>query len=381
MKLLMVSGDRSMLQGKKGAFYYTLEEMSKHWERIDVIVPKVLSAKCQVPKNEETKNDQTKNFFGNVYFHPSPWSLWWQASWIERKGKDLINREQHNVMTVHEYPPFYNGRGALKLHQMTDIPYMTEIHHIVGYPKAASLQELIGRIWSRWWLPGKGTREAAVVRVVNNDMYALLQKWGVPESKIVELMSFYLDVSALIIDPKIHKNYDIVFCARLVANKGLTELLYALKNLPDTTLLVIGDGPEKERCMHVAAKLGLTNRVTFSGWLATNADVYRAIQSGKIFVMNSKSEGGPRVAFEAMALGMPIVSTRVGQVKHVIIDGTSGLFTTGDEMDLSEKVQRLLKDVHLMDELGKNAQVVRGAYSRSTQIEAYADALKDIARP
>ncbi|MEK7591453.1 MAG: hypothetical protein AAB489_04585, partial [Patescibacteria group bacterium] len=44
MKLLMISGDRSILQGKKGAFYHTLQEFSKHWERIDVICPRVSSS-------------------------------------------------------------------------------------------------------------------------------------------------------------------------------------------------------------------------------------------------------------------------------------------------------------------------------------------------
>ena len=50
MKLLMISGDRSILQGKKGAFYHTLQEFSKHWERIDVICPRVSSSTVPRPR-------------------------------------------------------------------------------------------------------------------------------------------------------------------------------------------------------------------------------------------------------------------------------------------------------------------------------------------
>jgi len=61
MKLLMISGDRSILRGKKGAFWYTLEEFHKEWDRIDIICPRVI---------QEMHPMEGTSRFGNVFFHP-----------------------------------------------------------------------------------------------------------------------------------------------------------------------------------------------------------------------------------------------------------------------------------------------------------------------
>jgi glycosyltransferase involved in cell wall biosynthesis len=368
MKLLMISGDRSVLQEKKGAFWYTLEEFSKHWDRIDVIVPN--------PRINVTPFALQP--FPNVVFHPSNTGLLRQSSFILKKGLELINEHHHDVMTTHEYPPFYNGKGARWLNRFTNVPYMTEIHHIVGYPKAASLQELIGKWTSRIWLPRWGTRNAAKVRTVSRPTADTLIQWGVPTEKIAIVPSLYLDQSVLAPDPTIPKLYSIAFCARLVANKGLTELLKALATLPDSTLLVIGDGPERSKAEHLAKSLKIANRVTFTGWLPDSKSVYRAMQSARMFVMNSKSEGGPRVLFEAMALGLPVIATKVGAAPTFIRDGENGLFTTGTPTDLAQKIQHYLADATLRERVGANAKQILFVADRATNVRAYADAIKSI---
>ncbi len=392
MKLLMVSGDRSILQGKKGAFWYTLEEMAKHWERVDVVCPRpdgVESGPAFAPApsvrlgtGSATVGKKWKvesSPFANVFFHPSSRGLWYQPWWIFRRGRELIGAHHHDVMTVHEYPPFYNGLGARWLHKAMKIPYMTEIHHIVGYPKAANLTEWIGYWMSKVWLPRWGTRRVAKIRVVNIEIAAFLRGWGIPGEKIEFIPSLYLDFDALKPDPSIQKTYDVVFCGRLVANKGLQEVLQAVSRLPDVRLLVIGDGPEKNRAEQMAHSLGIASRVTFTGWLQSNTDVYRAIQSAKVFVMNSRSEGGPRVLFEAMALGMPVITTKVGLAEWVIKDQINGIFTDGTAEDLCKKLSDGLNGDGLLSEIGEKAMLTIPQFDRVTQVKNYADALQRIA--
>ena len=114
--LLMITGDRSLAQGKVGAFYSTLEEFSKHWDRIDIICPIVEKVK-------------TKELFDNVFIHTYPWHLIFQPLFIVKIGKELIQRYKHSLITVHDYPPFYNGLGAFILSLFTWIPYILDIHH------------------------------------------------------------------------------------------------------------------------------------------------------------------------------------------------------------------------------------------------------------
>ncbi len=358
----MISGDRSILEGKKGAFYYTLEEFSKHWGRIDVICP---------------RGNLVKSPFKNVHFHPSKKSIWWQECHIRKVGLKLIEEHKHDVMTVHDYPPFYNGAGAMFLGKKTKIPYALEVHHIVGYPKAADFKEWMGRLMSKSYFK-TAPKKATAVRVVNDSVGKTLKEWGVEPKKIHTVSSLYLDKDLLSSVKKSSAQYDLSFCGRLVANKGLSEVLDAVDRLESRTLLVIGDGPERKKLEAKAKSLGIQGRVTFVGWLPDNASVMEAIASAKIFVMNSKSEGGPRVALEAMACGMPVVSTNVGVMPDVIKDGENGVFSSGTPEDLVDKIQTLLAHEAECVEIGNKAKEVLKRFDRATLIAAYADFLKSL---
>ncbi len=364
MNLLMISGDRSILQGKKSAFWYTLEEFSKHWDRIDVICPRV--------KNSKLISHE------NVHFHSSPRGLWFQPWWVFREGRRLHNEVRFNVMTVHEYPPFYNGIGARWLSRKIKIPYALEIHHIVGHPKAASIIEYIGRLLSHFYLP-IDVHSASAVRTVNLTVKKRLAKWGIPEDKIQVVSSFYLDRELLTSIPDVPVKYDIAFCARLVENKGISEAIGAIALMENVRMVVIGDGPERKRMEQRAKYKGVGDRVDFLGWLPDQRAVMEAIKSAKIFVMNSKSEGGPRILLEAMGCGMPVISTPVGIASDVIDVGKNGILTTGSAHNLGFRIQSLLRDESQRKKIGEEARKVLDRFERSVLIKAYADFLKGLA--
>jgi glycosyltransferase involved in cell wall biosynthesis len=372
-KLLMISGDRSVLAGKRSAFAQMLEEFSKHWERIDIICP---WTKCPMP-NAQCPNNNDQSPIPNVFFHPSPRGLWYQPFWIRKKGKELTELHGHDVITVHDYPPFYNGIGARMLLRKRKIPSVLEVHHVVGWPVAASISEWIGRWMSKMFLPSH-CKHFDAVRIVSRPVGDLLRSWGIASDRLKSVPSFYLDSSVFKPDPAAQKKYDLVCCARLVANKGFGKLLRALNKLPEITLLLIGDGPLRSSLESRALSLGIANRVTFLGWLPTEHDIALGIRSARLFVMPSKSEGGPRVAIEALACGIPVLSTRVGMMPDVIEDGVNGAFTTGTEEDLQEKIRSLLSDTTSLDAMGKKAAEIGGKYEKEKMIREYAEFLKDV---
>ena len=80
---------------------------------------------------------------------------------------------------------------------------------------------------------------------------------------------------------------------------------------------------------------------------------------------------------EAMALGLPVISTRVGIAPYVIRDNVNGLFTDGTSDDLAQKIQMLLRDKNLRKRLGEEARKITG-FEREVAVESYADFLKSL---
>ncbi|MAF20696.1 MAG: glycosyltransferase [Candidatus Peribacteraceae bacterium] len=376
MKLLMISGDRSILQRKQGAFWYTLQELRKHFDQIDVITPQIIIPRLK--GESKSKAGESALIGGSVFFHPCPNRLLRQPRWIVKKGKELIKAFGHDVMTVHEYPPFYNGIGAKKLAKKMNIPYALEVHHIVGYPKAVTTSERIGKMTSKSYFP-RAAKSATAIRVVNKEVGGKLLTWGVPKSKINLVPSFYLDGDILTTDHAPPVIYDVVFCGRLVPNKGLENLILAVSKLSNVRLAVIGSGPELLNHEKLVSKLGLDNLVTFLGWLPTQETVVGALLSSRIFVMPSQSEGGPRSLLEAMAVEMPVITTPVGVAPEIIEDGVNGIMTNGEPDDMAEKIKSLLADEKLRKKMGKEAGKIMDIYERKALVKMYADFLKGLA--
>lgn len=363
MKLLMISGDRTLVAGKASAFSAMMEEFHTHFERIDIICPK--------PTHQ---GQNVLQVFGNVHIHPATGGLLSQPFFIKRKGKELFRQFAHDVMTVHEYPPFYNGIGARFLKKKIGIPAVLELHHIIGYPKAASFSEFIGRWMTKFFIGGH-SRHFSAVRVVNETVKTRLSEWGVPVEKMKNVPSVYLDHSLLMSSKHSPKKYDATFCSRLVDNKGLPEVIEAFARLDGATLRIIGDGPLCSSSEMLVKNLGLEDRVTFAGWLPDAAAVAREIASGKVFLMNSKSEGNPRVAIEAMALGLPVLTTRVGIMPDVVREGENGMFTTGKPKDIAEKLKLMLADSAKLAAMGAAASGIAARFEKKAAIKAYADFL------
>ncbi len=373
----MISGDRSILSGKKGAFWYTLEELSKYWERIDVVCPWQLQASRPNGHSSGRASFKLQAFFRNVFFHPSPHGLWYQPLWIRKCGGKLVGEFGHEVMTVHDYPPFYNGIGARMLLKRFKLRSVLEIHHIVGWPRAASISECFACVLSRIFLPTHAGRFDAI-RTVSRSIGEELLRWGIPPEKVRIVPSFYLDRELLRPDPSIRKQYDLVFSGRLVPNKGLPSLLRALAGLPGVSLLVIGDGPERATMERLTQKLGFSERVRFFGWLPNMEAVIRAMQMARVFVLPSSSEGGPRIVLEAMAVGMPVIATKVGVLPEVIQDGVNGIFTDGTSTDLRKKIDALLLDEKKRHEISAQAVRIVEKFERVKLIRGYAEFLKGV---
>lgn len=362
----MITGDRSVAAGKPCAFAETLRGLSQHCERIDVLCPRVDGSRI------------VRSCYGNVFLHPSRVGRWLAPLSILWRGHRLLREEhRYDVCTIHEYPPFLHGLGARLLLRSYGVPTVLEVHHIVGWPRAASLAEWIGRLMMRWVFP-RHARRFRAVRVVNHEVRDRLIAWGVPHTQLQVVPSVYLDRALLLQARGVPRTVDLVTCGRLVPGKRVDRILRAVAQVPGVTLRIIGDGPERRSLERLASRLGVMDRVTFTGWLPSPLAVLREIASAKLFVLASASEGNPRVAVEALALGVPLLSTRVGIVPEILKDGVQGTFTDGSVRDIVLRATQLLGDPASLATMGDRSLEAVQSILREDGIGHYAQFLQSM---
>lgn len=133
--------------------------------------------------------------------------------------------------------------------------------------------------------------------------------------------------------------------ARLAAGGGTARLVIA------------GDGPERENLKELAAGLGIAGRVSFLG-LVPNREMPLFYDSADVYLNPTlRLEGLPMVLLEAMACGLPCVTSRIGGTGSSIEDGKSGYFTRpGDVPALADRLGKLLADPTLRADLGAGAR-------------------------
>lgn len=124
----------------------------------------------------------------------------------------------------------------------------------------------------------------------------------------------------------------------------LRAVVFVKKELPDVKLVVVGSGDMVEYYKRLARDLNLEENVEFLGYVSKE-ELIRTYKSAKILVLpSSKSEAFGLVALEALALGTPVVVSKVGEFPVIVEDGKGGFLTKLNERDLAEKILFLLRN-------------------------------------
>jgi glycosyltransferase involved in cell wall biosynthesis len=144
--------------------------------------------------------------------------------------------------------------------------------------------------------------------------------------------------------------------ATLRSWKGHRYLIEAVKQLPDDVgLVIVGDGPQRHNIESQIRELEIGDRV----WLVGNQEnVLPWIQSLDVFSLPSyANEGVPQALVQAMLCGLPCVTTAIGGIGEIAIDGETAIVVrTEDAPDLTLGLERLLDDAGLRERLGTRAR-------------------------
>ncbi len=161
---------------------------------------------------------------------------------------------------------------------------------------------------------------------------------------------------------------------RLEEQKGIDDLLTAFATIaprfPQSHLVLVGDGPDRQKLEICSVSLGLKRRVWFLG---RRTDVPQLLAGANLFVLASRWEGMPNVVLEAMAAALPIVSTRVEGTSELLTEGVTGWLVPADNPStLADRMAAVLSDPATAKSVGLASQEsVRKQFTTDAMVARY----------
>ncbi len=296
----------------------------------------------------------------------------------------LIRRNEVDVISGADLPGSLVG-VALKMLFRKTLVVQLQNEYFEPHP---SMGSGVKRALSRW-LADRVCRRADAVRCVSRSILDNARAHGISPEKLATVGT---RADTQMFDPSLFNSQRrelrnelgvddrrvLVFTGSLARRKGVDVLLAALSRIvstfPDTHLLVAGEGPERARLLALCDQFGISRSVRFLGH-TDYTKIPALLATADIYVFPSLSEGMPRAVLEAMAMGLPVVSSQVDGIGEVITNDKTGLLVKpGDDAELAQALLRVLGNSDFARDLGTRARAfVLKNYEFETQIRKLAE--------
>jgi glycosyltransferase involved in cell wall biosynthesis len=238
--------------------------------------------------------------------------------------------------------------GAL-VNLLTGKPLVVSFRGDDGY---LARDRLMWRVFTKWVI-----RRSAAIAPVSAELMEIMRSLGTHESKLT-LPRFGVDIDMFHPSETPRRcsgPVRLLYVGALVPKKGLQTLFEALKGPigEKTQVTVVGDGYYASELKHICSSAGLDKRTRWTGSLPP-PEVAEIMRTSDILCLPSFTEGSPNVIKEAMASGLPVISTRVGGIPDLVKHGETGLlFEPGDVNELQECLTVLVNDSELRSSMGR----------------------------
>lgn len=165
------------------------------------------------------------------------------------------------------------------------------------------------------------------------------------------------------------------YIGRLAKQKRVEDLIWAVETLrqirPNLFLVLVGDGPERERLERFTQAVGCTEHVRFLGH---RADAGRWLNLFNVFCLASSFEGMSNSVMEAMSVGLPVVASDIPANRELVVQGETGFLPKlADTVGFMQFLRRLIDEPGLGESLGQNGlKRIQHSFSVSRMVDAYA---------
>lgn len=265
-------------------------------------------------------------------------------------------------------------------------PDIINSHYVTSYGTLAALlkfRPLVITAWGsdvlvtpkKFW-PSKfsvsyALKKTDLITCDAEHMKKAMIKLGAEPSKI-KIINFGIDVQKFspgLKDNELAKRIGVLNSKIVISLRNLDPIYdvetliratpIVLKKLPETKFLIVGSGPQERKLKKLADGFNITENIKFLGTVP-NDQLPKYLRLSDVYVSTSLSDGGIAASTaEAMACGLPVIITNVGDNKKWVKDGESGFVVpTKNPQVLAEKVIYLLKNENLRKEMGKKGREI-----------------------
>jgi len=274
------------------------------------------------------------------------------------RARQLLRQEHFDVVHAH------GNLCALLLSRFTRVPIVYTEHDSTPWScrYRTWYERVIRRVIYRAVNVRAYKRVTAVATTCEQLRDELVHRFGIEPPRVRTILNgadfdvFHPDAEVARGTQAVPFSRYCLFVGRLTPRKAADLLLRALAEAPRINCVFAGDGPERPKLEALARSLGLADRVAFLGDVAPTrlAPLYGGAD---LLVIPSFSEGTPLVAFEAMACGTPVLSSRVAGLPDVVDEWMTGfLIKPGDIGQLAVAMRFLTADRKALKRMGNEAQ-------------------------
>ncbi|MFW5853589.1 MAG: glycosyltransferase family 4 protein [Patescibacteria group bacterium] len=222
------------------------------------------------------------------------------------------------------------------------------------------------------WVAG----QADMVITPSNYFSQLVQNW----SKKIKVKTIYngIDVQFYNDIQPFLKSKKLITAGRLVPWKGFDELIIMMKELPDWSLVIVGNGPDEKKLKNLANQIGVINRIEFTG-AVDKLKLKQLMVDSSIFILNTYFESFSFQTVEAMASGLIPIVTNIGSLPEIVEDGKNGfLFNPGDTGSVINKLIFLSKDKNLVNKMSTESKLRAKDFSISRTVDSLVSMINQI---
>tara|TARA_R110000782_G_scaffold78293_3_gene155904 strand:- start:90195 stop:91454 length:1260 start_codon:yes stop_codon:yes gene_type:complete len=296
------------------------------------------------------------------------WLLQWVGAWLLHRKAEKVAASFHPKVIHFTSPisptlPYFRFRGVPTV--------IGPLNGNILHPPAFAARETLAKRLGSWllWPVQKisaplftGKRHARLLVSGGDRTVAALELGGCRREQMVITLDSGVDAGLEQREPMRHSgvNRRFVFLGRLVRYKACDLVIEALAHVPEATLDIIGDGPERSALSRLAETLGVADRVRFVGWVPAGDPLFAQLSAYRAFLFPSLAEANGIVVQEAMMFGLPVVAVDWGGPAQLLTGDEAILISPTDHESvvngLADAMRRLGEDGKAADALATAAR-------------------------